>query len=56
MHVLHSIIGSTLKEIPVAVFFFETEAKALLDLIHKEGTTNKVRRDPLHLHKWKRKA
>ena len=49
MHGLHSIIGSTIKEIPLDVFFFETEAKALLHLIHKEGTTNKVRRDPLHL-------
>ena len=55
MHGLHSISGSTIKEIPLAVFF-ETEAKALLHLIHKEGTTNKVRRGPLHLHKWKRKA
>ena len=55
MHGLHSIIGS-IKEIPLDVIFFETEAKALPHLIHKEGTTNKVRRDPLHLHKWKRKA
>ena len=44
-HGLHSIIGSTTKEIPIDVFF-ETEAKALLHLFIKKELLTKF--DKIH--------